>query len=205
MDLDKIFREALDEFLAREFALIRKNVQERAICARLAWYLEVAKHKAGLDDYYADVEYDRHGELQKTMFNLSTGEERNIVCDLLLHSRGEQKRDNLICLEMKKASGTDKQTDRERLQALTSPNPEGDNPLHVWDYEIGYYLEIDVKSGSVIIEEYRGGKMIRSGTAEFVRHEDAHAKATTAGKEIEAHRDAKARKRTHRVRSAPTG
>ncbi|MCA6101004.1 hypothetical protein [Bradyrhizobium australafricanum] len=90
-----------------------------------------------------------------------------------MHSRGEQKKDNLIAVEMKKASGKakDKQTDRERVQALTSPNPEGSDPKHVWDYEVGYYLEVDVKRASALIEEYRGGKLIQSGAAEFARPE----------------------------------
>jgi hypothetical protein len=170
MDLQKIFHEALGEFLAREFALVWKNAHEQALCGRLARYMEVAKDKAGLDKYYVDVEYDRHGDLRKTMFNTSTGKPENIVCDLLLHSRGEQKKDNLIALEMKKATGKarEKQTDRERLQALTSPNPEGDQPQHVWDYNIGYYLEVDVKAASVLIQEYRVGRLTHSWTAKFV-------------------------------------
>lgn len=162
---ENISCEASGKFLTREFALVRKNVNERALCSRLAQHLESAKDRAGLDKYYVDVEYDRHGELRKTLFNTSTGKPENIVCDLLLHSRGEQKLDNLICLEMKKTSGKDKQTDRERLQALTSPNPEGDYPKHVWDYQFGYYLEVDVRVASVLIEEYRGGKLVEAGTA----------------------------------------
>ena len=104
MHLEKIFSEALGEFLAREFALVRKNAHEQALCGRLARYLEVAKDKAGLDKYYVDVEYDRHGDPRKTMFNTSTGKPENIV-----------------------------------------------------------------KSASVLIEEYRGGKLIHNGTAEFKR------------------------------------
>jgi hypothetical protein len=38
MAVEDIFREALDEFLAREFALVRKNAHEQSFCGRLAAY-----------------------------------------------------------------------------------------------------------------------------------------------------------------------
>ena len=128
MALEDIFREALDEFLACEFVLVRKNIHEQALCGRLARYVEVAKDNHGLGQYYVDVEYDRHGDRRKTIFNAKSGEPINIVCDLLLHSRGEQEDDNLIAVEMKKTSGKakDKQTDRERLQAHHAPNGDAD-------------------------------------------------------------------------------
>lgn len=171
MPLVELFHEALDEFLAREYALVRKNIHEQALCGRLLRYVEVAKDKRGLHQYYVDVEYDRHGDRRKTIYNARTGEPIHIVCDLLLHSRGEQKEDNLIAVEMKKASGKakDKQTDRERLQALTTACPEGADPKHVWDYKLGYYLEVDVKSATMLIEEYREGKLTQSGTMPFVQ------------------------------------
>jgi hypothetical protein len=155
-------------FLAREFVLVRKNIHEQALCGRLARYVEVAKDNHGLGKYYVDVEYDRHGDRRKTIFNAKTGEPINVVCDLLLHSRGEQEDDNLIAVEMKKTSGRakDKQTDRERLQALTTARPDDASP-HVWGYKLGYYLEVDIKNATLLIEEYRDGKLTQSGTLPF--------------------------------------
>jgi hypothetical protein len=172
MALEDLLREALDEFLAREFPLVRKNIHEQALCGRLARYVEVSKDKRGLHQYYVDVEYDRHGDRRKTICSARTGKPVNIVCDLLLHSRGEQENDNLIAVEMKKTSGRakDKQTDRERLQALTTAHPEGGEE-HVWDYELGYYLEVDVKHATLLVEEYREGKMAQSETLPFTQPE----------------------------------
>jgi len=39
MAIEDIFREALDEFLAHEFALVRKNAHEQSFCGRLAIYV----------------------------------------------------------------------------------------------------------------------------------------------------------------------
>jgi hypothetical protein len=183
MALEELFREALHEFLAREIALVHKNIHEQALCGRLMRYVEVAKDKRGLHQYYVDVEYDRHGDRRKTIYNAETGKPINIVCDLLLHSRGEQEDDNLIAVEMKKASGKakDKQTDRERLQALTTKQPEGGD-AHVWDYKLGYYLEVDVKSATLLVEQYRAGKMTQSGTLAFAQPERSRSDSTSFAK-----------------------
>jgi hypothetical protein len=171
--LREIIKQAVSELLNREYTLIRKNAHEQAICNRLARYVEVAKDNHGLKQYYVDVEYDRHGERRKTIYNVKTGVPINIVSDLLLHSRGEQEIDNLIAVEMKKASGKakDKQSDRERLQALTTTRPNDAPPGHVWDYMVGYYLEVDVKNASLLVEEYEAGKLTQSTTLAFAVRE----------------------------------
>jgi hypothetical protein len=79
--------------------------------------------------------------------------------------------DNLIAVEMKKdyASDARKQSDRERLQALTLPMPEHGNPDYVCGYQLGYYLEVDIENNTLLIEEYRRGQMRPLGTAGFKR------------------------------------
>jgi hypothetical protein len=172
MHLQDIFREAIDQFLAREFALVRKNAHEQAMCHRLAWYVEHSKNQHSLDNYWVDTEYNRHGDNVKRIRHAVTGEPIPIVCDLLLHSRGELPEDNLIAVEMKKADGDedDKRRDRERLKSLTTTCTE-ENPDHVCGYELGYYVEINVKAAMVLIEEYRGGELTQSETKEFTRPE----------------------------------
>jgi hypothetical protein len=102
MALEDIFREALDEFLAREVALVRKDAHEQSLCGRLAIYLDHAKDRHGLKTYYVDVEYNRKGEGRKHILHPVTGEPINVICDILLHSRGDLQDDNLIAVEMKR-------------------------------------------------------------------------------------------------------
>jgi hypothetical protein len=47
MVVEDIFREALDEFLAREFALVRKDAHEQSLCGRVAIYMDHAKDRHG--------------------------------------------------------------------------------------------------------------------------------------------------------------
>jgi hypothetical protein len=183
MPLEDIFREALDEFLAREFALVRKNVHEQALCHRLAWYIEHSKNQQGLEAYWVDTEYNRHGDNVKKIRHAVTGEPVTIVCDILLHSRGEMPDDNLIAIEMKKADGDedDKQRDRERLHSLTTACTE-ENPGHVCGYKLGYYVEIDIKAATLLFEEYREGKMTQSGTLPFTQPERSPSDSTSFAK-----------------------
>jgi hypothetical protein len=192
MAFEDVFREALDQFLAREFALVRKNAHEQALCHRLAMYVEHSANERSLDGYWVDTEYNRHGDNVKRIRHAVTGDPIPIVCDLLLHSRGELPRDNLIAVEMKKADGDhdDKRRDRERLQSLTKACTE-ENPDHVCGYELGYYVEIDVKAATVLIEEYRAGELTQSGTREFTRPEGPRSDSTSFAK-----RESRTRKST---------
>jgi hypothetical protein len=158
MAVEDIFREALDEFLAHEFALVRKNAHEQSFCGRLAIYMDHAKDRHGFKPYYVDVEYNRQGDDRKAVLHPIKGR-LHVICDVLLRSRGELRDDNLIAVEMKKdeADEEDKQSDREQLQALTSPAPEGELN-YVCGYQLGYYLEVDIGHATLLIEEYRGVK-----------------------------------------------
>ncbi len=171
--LETLFKEALELFVNREFALVRKNVHEQAMCHRLATYVEHSKDHHGLERYCVDTEYNRHGDNVKKIRHAVTGHPINVVCDLLLHSRGELKEDNLIAVEMKKADGdeADKQRDRERLQALTTACPAGVEPDHVCGYKLGYFLQVDTKNASLSVEEFRAGVFVSGFALDFVREE----------------------------------
>lgn len=91
-----------------------------------------------------------------------------IICDLIVHNRGEiVEKDNLIALEMKKAyrSMQEKENDKARLVALTKDSYDGvwsldgkTLPEHVCGYDLGIYYEIDSKHCLVYIEYYAKGK-----------------------------------------------
>jgi hypothetical protein len=90
MALESVFREALDEFLARELTLVRKKAHEQSLCGRLAIYMDRAKDRHGFEQYFVDVEYNRRGEGRKQILHPVTHEHINVVCDVLLHSRGDR-------------------------------------------------------------------------------------------------------------------
>lgn len=109
--------------------------------------------------YYVDTEYNRNNEKVKTIYNDDL-KVVSIVCDLIVHSRGEiVEKDNLIALEMKKA----------RLVALTKESYDGvwsfdgkTLPEYVCGYELGIYYEIDRKCSSIYVEYYTKGKILKS-------------------------------------------
>jgi len=107
------------------------------------------------------------------------GQERvvAITCDLILHSRGKLIRDdNLIAIEMKKSSGSkaDKESDRNRLRALTKESYDGiwsadgiTRPEHVCGYKLGLYMELDIRARKCLLEYYRRGCLQRTAEMDF--------------------------------------
>jgi hypothetical protein len=170
-DLMPIFQSAFDEFLKRERANILNDISERNLCSRLMIYLERAKDTHGLADYFTDTEYNRKQGKVKTIID-SHAHVLVITCDLILHSRGALRSDNLIAIEMKKKhhKKADKDADRERLIVLTMQNnvyPVDQIPEHASGYELGLFIELDVSAAQFLIETYRGGVMVSQTTGAF--------------------------------------
>jgi hypothetical protein len=173
-----LFDEAFDRLLRQDIENVSSDVSERNLCARLAPVLETLAHEAGLTEYYADAEYNRNQGRVKTILD----ERQQIVsvtCDVILHSRGHfPARDNLIAIEMKKATRPhhSKESDRVRLRALTmTPNAvypaDGRTlPEHVCGYELGIFVELDRLKGIARIEEYQGGELTRSSEIQVPGH-----------------------------------
>jgi hypothetical protein len=162
-----IFSSSLECFLKREAQEIVEGVNERNNCARWAQYLEQAAHAVGLSEYVADAEYNRKQDGKiKTILD---GSHRvvTINCDLILHTRGVNiAADNLIAIEVKKSDQPekDKQSDRERLQALTKDSYDGiwmndgsEPPEHVCGYRLGAFVELDRKKRICVVEYFRCG------------------------------------------------
>jgi hypothetical protein len=170
-----LFYRSFEKFLALESNNILSGVSERNLCNRLGFCLEDERKARGLEGYYVDAEYNRQQNGQvKTLLN-GNYEEVSITCDLILHSRGESvARDNLIAIEMKKSSrpGAEKKKDRIRLIALTKKsyddiwsNDGVTHPKYVCGYELGIFIELDIRRGLVKVEEFQGGAA--SGRREF--------------------------------------
>jgi hypothetical protein len=168
--LEELFWSSFQKFLSVDRGLIIRNVSERALCARLAIYLECLKGRFGLDAYHADVEYNRNQDRIKTIID---GEAQviAITCDLLLHSRAAiVGRDNLIAIEMKKADRphAGKETDRKRLRVMTGPNDHAATlPEHVCGYELGIFIEMDALGETFSVETFRNGESVASRRDQF--------------------------------------
>jgi hypothetical protein len=168
-----LFTEALNNFLAQESTNIRADISERNLCGRLMLHLDQARVRYGLADYFTDTEYNRNlGDLKRIRHN-PIDPPNIITCDLILHSRGRLHPDNLIAIEMKKKkhSAASKNADRRRLKALTR-TPLQARQLsrradHVYDYQLGLFIEIDTDRPAYLLETYRRGEKVNELHTEY--------------------------------------
>ena len=130
-ELISIFEKANKRFIDKNTPFIMSDVSERSLCNALAQciFLEISNSK--YSKYYVDTEYNRNNGKVKTIYNDDL-KAVSIVCDLIVHSRGEiVEKDNLIALEMKKAyrKVEEKENDKARLVVLTK-----DSYDKVWSF-----------------------------------------------------------------------
>ena len=169
----KLFKEANEQFLKYEKTNIKRNVSERNLCQNLANYLRDNMKKIGLKGYYADTEYDRNQNMVKTIIN----NEMKIIeieCDLIVHSRGENvKQDNLIAIEMKKSTNMQKRNeDKERLKYMTKNTYYNEItyqelPRHICRYALGIFYDINIEKQEVNLEYYENGKLCKEEVLKF--------------------------------------
>jgi len=176
-ELLEIFRTANQTFLQSEVENIQNGIAERNLCGRLAIYLTNNIADSSFSRYYVDPEYNRNfGGRIKTILDDELNE-TVINCDIIIHSRGENiRQDNLIAFEMKKSNRSieEKDADRKRLRALTKESYDdvwsADSttlPEHVCGYVWGVYLEIDRTNRTELIELYQKGKLVSSETINY--------------------------------------
>ena len=180
-ELKCLMNRSFDRFVGSDLKIILANANERTLCGRLSIHMHCLLHEYGLKDYYVDVEYNRKHGLEdyygvvepnrkhdghiKTICDEKTGGSRRIVSDIILHSRGRPgQRHNLIAIEMKKSTRSkkdrkeDREEDRERLKALTKEFNEKNPTEHVCDYQLGFYIELDISSRTFLFERYEQGQ-----------------------------------------------
>ena len=122
VEIKSILIKALDKLYDTDEKNIKDEVSERNLCARLAMYIEQEMKKYiitnNFNGYYVDVEYNRMENQEPKR----DSEDNLMVCDLLIHSRGEKKPDNLLALEMKKSAQDEEaiEKDQKRLEYMTS-------------------------------------------------------------------------------------
>lgn len=169
----KLFEEANEQFLKYEKANIKRNVSERNLCQNLANYLRDNLKKYGLEGYYADTEFNKNQNMVKTIIN-NEMKVIEIECDLIVHSRGENKKqDNLIAIEMKKYTNRKKRKeDRERLECMTKNTYYNEVtyqelPRHICRYALGIFYDINIEKQEVNLEYYEKGKLCKKEVLKF--------------------------------------
>lgn len=172
-----LFDKAISVFLVDEKDNILNEVSERNLVGRLAIYINTLKDDYGFENYYCDTEYNRKQDGQVKTVVDSGFQVINITCDLILHSRGEKKKqDNLLALEVKKANRpeSEKHSDKQRLTLMTKKSYDGiwsndgkTYPEHVCGYVCGIYMEIDAANRSFYLESYSSGHKVKEWNLAF--------------------------------------
>lgn len=166
--LRMLFDDANRKLIRHDINLLIRKSSEIAVCGALMLRLKSALWGTPFSHYNIDIEYNRNFNGRKRIF--VNREETVIICDLIVHSRGRYiNQDNLIAIEMKKEyrPEEEKQQDRDRLMALTSPNFDEwifdgtELPQYVCRYILGVYYEI--KEHSISLEYYRNGFLVSTG------------------------------------------
>jgi hypothetical protein len=133
-----IFAEAVRALLADK-ELTYANPAERAIVHRLAVLLE-----GKFPGWSIGVEWNRREDVVKRLAHGATEDELiregAIVPDLIVHRVG--KRENLLVIEVKKASNKDFGGDIWKLEGMTDPHGH-------YGYAAGLHLVVDMRAGTV--------------------------------------------------------
>jgi hypothetical protein len=175
--LRSVFTASFEQFLDRETKNILNGTAERNLCACWAPLLENVAIAAGIKGYRADADYNRMQDRRVKVMLANGMEVVRIICDLILHSRGDlPAHDNLIAIEMKRSTrpGHEKEEDRLRLRTLTRSSYDGiwsadgeTLPEYVCGYSLGYYVELDLDARSFLVEEYVEGALVDSRNQPF--------------------------------------
>lgn len=175
--LTNLFDESADIFLKDEVENILNNVAERNLCGRLAIIMSPKLIENGILGYFADPEYNRkQGGQVKTILDDDL-KVITIQCDLIIHSRGNIKQDNLIAIEMKKSTRpeSEKVGDRKRLRAMTKAldddiySADGGitHPEHVCGYLLGVYMILNIVQRTCSLEYYQNGNLFDEKIIKF--------------------------------------
>lgn len=139
--------------------LLDVNASERSITHKLAEHL-----RNEFPSWHVDCEYNRHGsDVKRLCFDFEKLEPfdleaKTVFPDIIVHRRRTAQ--NLIVLEVKKATCTGLTKDIEKLKAFTG-NPE-------YGYINGMFLKLDL-NGNVILELYRDGAFEEDWTVDLQR------------------------------------
>jgi len=139
--------------------LLDVNASERSITHKLAEHLGNE-----FPSWHVDCEYNRHGsDIKRLSFDFEKLEPfdleaKTVFPDIIVHRRRTDQ--NLVVMEVKKATGFEATKDIEKLKAFTG-SPE-------YGYRHGVFLKLDLKS-NVILELYKDGVHEENWTVDLQR------------------------------------
>ena len=142
---------AINGVLQEKRPLNFELAHEWSIAQRLAMHME--PHFC--HEWDIDCEYDRDGQLKKTLEGIKGCDARKktneILPDIIVHHReAEGRAHNLLVIELKKSAEEDP-CDRRKLELLT-------NPRSHYQYELGLYVNID--GGNFTCTWYKDGEKL---------------------------------------------
>lgn len=185
----EIIRKSIEKLCIEDRTLFREKVSEQTICGCLSqkMYCILKQEYPELGKYFVDVEYNR-GYLGRRKVMKATDVDdviylKNIVCDLIVHNRGEQtiSPENLIAIEMKKTTDclkkitnedeektfkNKRQADRMRLIALTS-NDDNEDGYSVFPYPKDGEMSGQEIDCDYVVEGYQLGVFIELCDKQF--------------------------------------
>ena len=167
IELMNIFEKAKEKFLKDEKEIIRIDINERTLSARLMFHLQTLLlneiYQENYKEYSVDCEYNRINEIEYKILKVCEYIEKTknfeevdkkVYPDIIVHKRNENN--NLIVIEMKKVNSyiKKKENDKNRLKAMTNPRK-----LNNFNYILGVYFEVDTTgNNNHIIEFFVNGK-----------------------------------------------
>ena len=166
----EFFIKANEQFIRSDIYLFTSKVSERCFCGALMNHMNLmnksdSDNKQYYPNCYADVEYNRNCKniRQDYQKQMPDGlKDKNITCDIILHSRGQNTNDYIIAIEMKKENNTrSTDSDKNRLKELTKKTKDSGKE-YAYGYTLGIFYEISRKYDKVKVEYYKNGLKIES-------------------------------------------
>ena len=153
----KNIKDTIQKFYSLDKDLIDKNLCERCLVHRFAFYLQLK-----FENMYVDCEFNKSFYGNEVHSKILSNLNGNYV-DILIHKRDNVFGHNFICFEVKKKKNKkDREKDRENLEKLTKIDWYQDTNIKSFNYLYGFYFII----GKTIYESelflYKDGNLIKS-------------------------------------------
>jgi len=152
-----IVKDTIREFYSIDQSLINKNLCERCLVHRFAFYLQLKFNKM-----YVDCEFNKSFYGEEVHSKILSNINGNYV-DIIIHKRDNIFKHNLICFEVKKKNNKkDREKDKKNLEILTKIDYYQNTEVKGFNYLYGFNFII----GKTIYESelflYKNGSLVKS-------------------------------------------